>query len=89
MDSENIASARASMQGGRLHGGRLAALAGYFALWCYGTLRQNVSLVQKSRRTSIERSFFAECPSNPSILIRFYYKYRIKELFVFTVELLL
>jgi hypothetical protein len=27
-----------------------------------GTLRQNVSLVQKSHRTSIERSFFAECP---------------------------
>jgi hypothetical protein len=27
-----------------------------------GTLRKNVSLVQKSRRTSIERSFFAECP---------------------------
>jgi hypothetical protein len=26
------------------------------------TLRQNVSLVQKSSRTSIERSFFAECP---------------------------
>jgi hypothetical protein len=29
-----------------------------------GTLRKNVSLVQKSRRTSIERSFFAECPSS-------------------------
>jgi hypothetical protein len=27
-----------------------------------GTLRKNVSLVQKSRRTSTERSFFAECP---------------------------
>jgi hypothetical protein len=27
-----------------------------------GALRKNVSLVQKSRRTSIERSFFAECP---------------------------
>jgi hypothetical protein len=26
------------------------------------TLRKNVSLVQKSRRTSIERSFFAKCP---------------------------
>jgi hypothetical protein len=26
------------------------------------TRRKNVSLVQKSRRTSMERSFFAECP---------------------------
>jgi hypothetical protein len=27
-----------------------------------GTLRKNVPLVQKSRRASVERSFFAECP---------------------------
>jgi hypothetical protein len=32
------------------------------ALGWLGTLRKNVSLVQKSSRTSIERSFFAECP---------------------------
>ena len=36
--------------------------------WCWavektqGTHRINVALVQKPRKTSVERSFFAECP---------------------------
>jgi hypothetical protein len=34
-----------------------------------GTLRKNVSLVQKLRRTSIERSFFAECPCETVVTI--------------------
>jgi hypothetical protein len=34
-----------------------------------GTLRKNVSVVQKSRRTSIERSFFAECPWKRTFLV--------------------
>jgi hypothetical protein len=37
-------------------------IGGLWCRWLAGTLRKNVSLVQKSRRTSIERSFFAECP---------------------------
>jgi hypothetical protein len=34
-----------------------------------GTLRKNVSLVEKSRRPSVERSFFAECPCKAYLFV--------------------
>jgi hypothetical protein len=43
-------------------------LRGILVEFLSGTLRKNVSLLQKSRRTSIERSFFAECPGSPGTL---------------------